>query len=99
MSHPCAVMPFHDLTLLVGANLFQGGFVRFRVVLYRDLCRHAADGMRPAPVTTLDQKDGICVETPGHHTDPGAVRQDELGMEAKLLDDTEDIVPPSAVES
>ncbi len=59
MRDPGAVVAVGGLALLVGAHLGEGGLVGGRVVLHRDLRRHAAHGEGAAAVAGLDQQQRI----------------------------------------
>ena len=56
MGDPGAVMAVAGLALLVGAHLGEGRLVGLRIVLDRNLRRHAAHGEGAAPMAGLDQQ-------------------------------------------
>ncbi len=61
--------------------------------------RHAADGVRAAPVAGLHEQLGVGAHERDGHRDLGAVGQDHVGPRPELLDDAEDVVPAAGVEA
>lgn len=50
-------------------------------------------------VAGLDQETDVGVHEGNGHSDSGAVREDEVGVLAELLDVREDVIPAAAVEA
>ncbi len=50
-------------------------------------------------MTRLDQKLDVGIHERDRHGDGGPIGQDKVGILAELLDDAEDVVPSSAVET
>ena len=98
MGDPGAVVAVAGLALLVGPHLREGLLVGDRVVLDRDLRRHAADRVRAAPVARLDREQRVAAHEVGGHRDQGPVGEHEVRAAAELLDDAEDVVPAAAVQ-
>ena len=99
MRDPGAVVPGAYLAQLVGAHARHGGGVGLRVVADRDLRRHAAHGVRAAPVAGMDQQLHVRLEEMPLHGHGRAVRQQEVRAVPEFLDEAEDIVPAPAVEA
>ncbi|CAH1668847.1 hypothetical protein CHELA40_13198 [Chelatococcus asaccharovorans] len=99
MRHPCAVVTVAGLALLVGAHLGEGGLVGGRIVLHRDLRRHAAHGEGAAAVAGLDQEQRIGAQEGLAHHHRAAIRREEVGVLAQTLDEGKDVVPAAAVEA
>ena len=95
---PGAVVPVARLALLVGAHLGERFLVRLRVVLDRDLRRHAAHREGAAAVAGLDQQLRVRAQEVRRHRHLLAVRQHEIRPAAEFLDEAEDVVPAAAVE-
>ena len=96
---PRAVMAVGGLALLVGAHLGEGGLVGGRVVLHRDLRRHAAHRECAAAVAGLDQQQRIGGEEVRPHRHGRAVGREEARVLAQPLDEREDVVPAAAVQA
>ena len=69
------------------------------VVLDRDLGRHPAHGVGSAAVADLDQELAVGAQEVAVHAHRAAVGQDEARVGAELLDEAEDVVPATAVQS
>ncbi len=98
VSHPRAVMAVGRFALLVGAHLAEGDFVRLRIVLDRNLRRHAAHRERAALVARLDAQERVRTQEVRRHRHDSAIRQHEVRALRELLDEAEDVVPTAAVE-
>lgn len=55
--------------------------------------------MNTALVAGLDEKLHVSVHEGDSHSDVGAVREDEVGVLAELLDEGEDVIPAAAVKT
>ena len=100
MRDPGAVVAVAGLALLVGAHLGEGGLVGRRIVLDRDLRRHAAHRERAAAVAGLDQQ--LANRPAGRRRpSPPAPRSGSThsGLLARaVLMKREDVVPAAAVQ-
>ena len=99
MRHPCPVVAGLHLAQLVRPHLLESRLVGDRVVLDRDLRRHPAHRVNPAPMARLDEKLHVGREKPLVHRDLRTIRQDRRGIFRALLDEAEDVVPSAAVEA
>ncbi|VTR65457.1 hypothetical protein DESC_320054 [Desulfosarcina cetonica] len=98
MGHPGAVMAVGGLAGLVGTHLFQGFAVFLRIGLDGNLGGHAADGMGPTAVTGLDGQKRVGMHAVAGHGDLGAVGKQITGNVLEAFNETEDVIPASAVE-
>ena len=99
MRDPGAVAAVGDLAQLVLAHLLDRGFVRRRIVLDRDLRRHAAHRRRAAPVAGLDQQQRVGAHERRGHRHLRAVGEAEILVGAEFLDAGKDVVPAPDVEA
>src|SRR5215813_10671183 len=98
MCNPSSIVAGTDLAKLILTDLVERLVVRDGIVFDRNLCRHAAHSMNPAPVTGLDQQLNIGVEKSLVHGDERPVRQHESRIVPEFLDEAEDVVPTTAIE-
>src|SRR5690349_18518625 len=98
MSHPGAIITHTGFTLLVGRDLFNGFFVDF-YILARNEGRHAADGVCATTVASLYKKLRVRIHERNVHRYTGAVGKHKITIHLHLLDDAEDVVPASCVQS
>jgi hypothetical protein len=99
VSDPGAVATVGDFAQLVLAYLGERRFVRFRIVLDRNLRRHPAHRRGAAPVAGLNQQERVGAHERRGHRHLAAVRQAEAAVGAEFLDAGEDIVPAADVQS
>jgi hypothetical protein len=59
MGHPGAVVAVFGFALFVGAHFSQRRLIGFRIVLNRNLGRHAAHGVNAAPVAGFDKQQRV----------------------------------------
>jgi len=95
---PGAVAAVGDLAQLVLTHLLQRRLVRRRVVLDRDLRRHAAHRRRAAAVAGLHQQQRVGAHERREHGHLAAVGEAEILVGAELLDAGKDVVPAADVE-
>ena len=99
VGNPGSVMASGDLTEFVSLHLSERGLGSLRIILDRDLGCHPPNGVGSTPVTGLDQKLGIGAKERLLHRNLVAIRQNKVCMSAKLFYETEDVIPPAAVEA
>ena len=99
MRHPGAVMAVAGLALLVGMDAAHRLVVGLRIVLDRNLRRHAAHRMHFAAMAGLDHELAVGAQEVRGHADLAAIRQHRPLLLAELLDEAEDVVPAAAVEA
>ena len=99
MGDPRAVVAFAHFPQLVGAHLVERRIVRTRIVLDRNLRRHAAHRVRAPPMARADQKLCVRPQERRFHRHLTAVGQHEAGIFPKRLDRAEDVIPSPAVEA
>jgi len=56
-------------------------------------------GVHTSSVASLDQKSDICIHERYGHGDGRSVWKDKLGVVAETLDEAEDVIPATAVET
>lgn len=96
---PGAVVAGQGLAQLVRLDVGHGLGVGVLVVLDRYQGRHAAHGVDAAAVAGADEQPDVGVHERHRHVDVDAVRQDEFRVVLEHLDEGEDVVPPTAVET
>ena len=99
MRDPRAVVAVAHFAQLVGADLVERSLVRRRVVLDRNLRRHAAHRVRAAPVTGLDRELRVRAHARLLHRHLRAIGEHGARIVRLVLDEAEDVVPAAAVES
>src|SRR5260221_4983218 len=99
VSHPGSVMAIGRFAVLVRAYFGERGVIRGRIVLDRDLRRHAAHGKGAALVAGLDQQQRISAHERTGHGHQSAIGEDEILPGAEFLYATEDVVPAAAIEA
>ena len=99
MGDPGPVVALADLTQLVGAHFVERDVVRARVVLDRNLCRHAPHRVSATAVARTDEELHVRAQKWRLHRHLTAVRENEGGIGPKRFDRAEDVVPSAAVES
>lgn len=99
MRHPSTVMASLHLTQLISPDAIHGLVVGSLVILDGDLGSHATHGVDAAAMAGLDEELDVGVHEGDRHSDGRAVRKNETGVLAELLDDAEDVVPATAVET
>ena len=83
---------------LSARTLANASSLACRIVLDRDLRRHAAHRKRPAPVAGLDAQQRVRTHEMRRHRDLRAVGQQEVGVLGEFLDARENVVPAPAVQ-
>ena len=78
MRYPRPVMPGLDFAQLVLPHLLQRLLVRRRIILDRNLRRHASHGVNAAAVAGLDQQFDVGIQEVPLHRDQRAVGQHEV---------------------
>src|SRR3989442_15512652 len=99
MGDPGAVMSEQDLSLLVRPHLFKGEAVRLFVVLNRDVGRHPTYGVSTSTVAGPNQQLHVRSQEGSVHRHRPPIREDESRMLTEFLDEREDVVPPTTVQS
>ena len=99
MRDPGAVVAGADFAQLVLAHFFERRFICRRIVLDRDLRRHAAHGVDAAAVARLDQQVDVGLQEVPVHGDLRRGRAARSRGIAEFLDEAEDVVPPAAVQT
>ncbi|KAK1828084.1 class I glutamine amidotransferase-like protein [Podospora conica] len=97
---PGAVEAVGDLAALVPADLLLRAGADLRLPTVKDERRHPSDGVRAAAVARRHEQLGVRPHERDGHRDGRAVGQDKAGTAgAEVLDDGEQVVPPSRVEA
>src|SRR5206468_11118126 len=78
--------------------LRQGDLVDFGIPPARDERGHPADRMSATAMARLDEQICVCAHERHAHRHEWAIREDELGPVAELLDDREHVVPAARIE-
>src|SRR5262245_25026579 len=99
MRHPCPIMPGMDLAEFVLANLVECSFVRDGIVLDRNLSSHSAHGMNTPSMARLDKQVDIGLQEMFVHSHGRPVGQHEVRPRPELLNETENVVPASAIQT
>src|SRR2546427_13280517 len=99
MRHRCPVETITRIAVLVLFYLSQRHSIHLRIASRWNERRHAPHRIGPAPVARFHQELRVRAHEWNGHRHLRAIRQDELRALAKLLDDAEDVVPASGVES
>jgi hypothetical protein len=95
----CLLVTSADFAQLVRIHTLHGFLVGLLVVLDRDLRRHSSHSVHAALVAGLDQQLHVCIHEWHRHGHGASVGKHELRVVAELLDDAENVVPASTVES
>ncbi len=98
MRHPCPIMPCLDFTQLILPDSLNRLLVGLGIVLNGNLRGHAPHGVNAAPVAGLDQQVYVRFEEVAIHRDQRPIGQQKIRAVAKLLDETENVVPAAAVQ-
>ena len=97
--HPCAVVSRPHLAQFVVPHFFQGALVRFRIALDRNLRSHPAHRVNAAAVAGPDQEIDVRLQEVALHRDLRPIRQHEVRTMPELLDEAENVIPSSAVQT
>ncbi|KAI3485184.1 hypothetical protein L1887_51469 [Cichorium endivia] len=97
--NPGAVVAGLHLAQLVGAHLLHGGVVGLRVVLDGDLRSHTTDGSDTTLVARLDEQVDVGLHEGHRHRHGRTVGEDGTGIVALALDEREDVIPSTTVET
>ena len=99
MRDPGTVAAVGDFAQLVLAHFLERGFICHRIVLDRDLRRHAAHRRRAAPVAGLHEEQRVGAHERREHRHLAAIGEAEILLRAEFLDAREDVVPAPDVEA
>ena len=96
---PSAVVPVGRFAVFVGANFGQRLFVCVGIVLDRDLSGHPANRRSSPMMTGLDRQQRIRPQEMRGHRHLGPIGQHHVRSVAEAFDETEDVVPASAIQA